>query len=83
MKGELALVDNVFSEENEFEINTSAAQDFCMNIYVDDECTLEKQLKNRKSFDYCMNCLEEFWALDGEVNEDMLKGKDYISSVMS
>lgn len=40
MKGELVLVDNVFSEENEFEISISAAQDFCMNIYVDDECTL-------------------------------------------
>ena len=79
MKGELALVDNVFSEENEFEISTSAAQDFCMNIYVDDECTLEKQLKNRKSFDYCMNCLEEFWALDGETNEDMVKEKEYIT----
>ncbi len=78
MKGELVLVDNVFSEENEFEISLSA-HDFCLNIYVDDECTLEQQLKNRKSFEYCMNALEEFLALDGEVNEDMIKGKDYIT----
>ena len=78
MKGELVLVDNVFSEENEFEIGTSA-QDFCLHIYVDDEETFEKQLKNRKSFDYCMNALEEFWLLNGEVNKDQLKEKEYIS----
>lgn len=78
MKGELVLVDNVFSEENVFELSTSA-QDFCLNIYVDDEDTFEKQLKNRKAFDYCMNALEEFWSLDGEVNEDQLKEKQYIT----
>ncbi len=78
MKGELILVDNVFSEENEFEMGVSA-QDFGLNIYVDDEDTLEKQLKNRKSFDYCMNAIAEYQALTGDVNEEILKEIDYIS----
>ena len=78
MKGELILVDNVFSEENEFEIGVSA-QDFGLNIYVDDEDTLEKQLKNRKTFDYCMNAIAEYQALTGDVNEEILKEIDYIS----
>ena len=26
-----------------------------------------------------MNCLEEFWTLDGETNEDMVKEKEYIT----
>lgn len=78
MKGELVLVDSVFSEENEFELSTSA-QDFCLNIYVDEENSFEKQIKNKKSFNYCMNALEEFWSIDGEVNEDQLKEKQYIT----
>lgn len=78
MKGELVLVDNVFSEENEFELSTSA-QDFCLNIYVDEENTFEKQIKNKKAFNYCMEALEEFWSIDGEVNEDQLKEKQYIT----
>ena len=78
MRGELVLVDNVFSEENVFELGASA-QDFCLNIYVNDEDTFEKQLKNRKAFDYCMNALEEFWAIDGEVNDDQEKEKNYIT----
>ena len=78
MKGELVLVDNVFSEENEFELSASA-QDFCLNIYVDDEYTFEKQLKNRKAFDYCMKALEDFWTLNEEVNETQLKEKQYIT----
>ena len=78
MRGELVLVDNVFSEENVFELSASA-QDFCLNIYVNDEDTFEKQLKNRKAFDYCMNALEEFWAIDGEVNYDQEKEKNYIT----
>ena len=78
MKGELVLVDNVFSEENEFELSTSA-QDFCLNIYVDEENTFEQQLKNKRAFNYCMDALEEFWSLDGEVNEEQLKEKQYIT----
>ena len=77
MKGELVLVDSVSSDEEIFEISVSP-QDFSMNVYVDDENTLEKQLKNRKTFDYCMKALEEYWELDGEVNEDVLKDKEYI-----
>lgn len=78
MKGELVLVDNEFREENEFEIGASA-QEFCMNIYVDDELTLERQLKNRKSFDYCMNALVEYQATIGMVNKEILKKIEYIS----
>jgi hypothetical protein len=78
MKGELVLVDNVFSKENEFELSTSA-QDFCLNIYVDEENTFEKQIKNKKSFNYCMSALEEFWSIDGEVSEERLKEKQYIT----
>ncbi len=78
MKGELVLVDNIFDEENEFEISTSA-QGFCLNVYVDDECTLEKQLKNRKTFDCCMDALEKFQATIGDINEDQLKEIKYIS----
>lgn len=78
MKGELVLVDNIFGETNEFEISPSA-QDFCLNIYVDDDCTLEKQLKNRKSFDYCMDALAKFRATVGEFNEVEEKEIKYIS----
>ena len=79
MKGELILLDNIFDEEIEFGISVSATQDFCLSIYVDDESTLERQLKNRKSFDYCMNCLERFWDLDGETPEDIVKEREYIT----
>lgn len=78
MKGELVLVDNVFSEENEFELSTSA-QDFFLNIYVDEENTFEKQIKNKKAFNYCMEALEDFWSIDGEANEDQMKEKQYIT----
>ena len=78
MKGELVLVDNVFDEEKKFEMSASA-QDFCMNIYVDEECTLKQQLKNRKLFDHCMDALAEFQAITGCVDEQQLKEVKYVS----
>lgn len=78
MKGELVLVDSVFSKENEFQLSASA-QDFCMNIYVDDECTLEHQLKNKKSFDDCMEVYIEYRESDGSFTEEEEKQIRYIS----
>ena len=78
MKGELVLVDSIFCEENEFMISTSA-QDFCMCIYVDDKCTLKQQLKNRKSFDCCMNALIEFQETTEDVYQEQLNEIKYIS----
>lgn len=78
MKGELILVDNEYSEENEFQISASP-HDFCMSIYVDDECTLEKQLKNRKSFEHCMEEYKRFRDEMGTSNEKEEKEIKYIS----
>ena len=43
MKGELVLVDSIYCEESEFQIKVSE-QDFSLEIYVDEEKTLEKHL---------------------------------------
>ena len=83
MKGELVLVDNVFSEENEFEIGTSA-QDFCLHIYVDDEETLMKvfniykdQLKEKEyiseHFDNILDSVEYI-----KLSFDELDNKEFI-----
>lgn len=77
MKGELILVDSVFSDIDEFEIKDSV-HDFCLSIYVDDDKTLEMQLKNRKSFDYCMNYSRKFREQNGSINEDEEKEIQYI-----
>ena len=78
MKGILVLVDSIFSDVNEFEIGASE-QDFCMNVFVTDECTLEQQLKNRKSFDYCMTFSKKCREESGDINEEELKEIEYIS----
>lgn len=73
MKGELTLTDSAFCEEDKFTIGISA-HDFNLEVYVDEEESLEKQLKNRELFDYCMD------FLDGIIeDEDQLKQQEYIS----
>lgn len=71
MIGELVLVDYFDFEKVEFDL-FSCSSGFSMYIYVDDEHTLEKQLKNRKSFDYCMNYIEK------KHDEDITEEKDFI-----
>ena len=78
MKGELVLVDSIYCEESEFQIKVSE-QDFSLEIYVDEEKTLEKQLKNKKSFKYCMDDLEEFLSIIDEPNEVVVREKKYIT----
>ena len=58
MKGELVVIDDVCSGED-FSLGYSF-NDFTLNVYVDEEETLEKQLQNKKLFDDCMKDYLEF-----------------------
>ena len=68
MKGELVLVDNLSYEDKEFEIYPSV-YDFSLAIYVDEEKKLGEQLKNRQSFDECMDLYRDFEFYQEEPNE--------------
>ena len=77
MKGELVLVDCIYYEEPEFQIKASK-QDFSLEIYVDEEKTLEKQLKNKNEFNRCMHDLEVYFSIFDEPNEEVMREKNYI-----
>lgn len=77
MKGELVLVDNLINEEDEFFLNLSL-KDFSLEIYVDEDNTIEKQLRNKKAFNYCMDDLEEYFSTDDEDHEDQISEMQYI-----
>ena len=78
MIGELVLIDEMEYADEEFEIGVSP-YDFSLQIYVDEENTLEKQLKNREAYDRCTNSLKEFWEINGEENEYISNQMDLIS----
>lgn len=77
MKGELKLVDQIEYEEEEFEISVSLS-DFALSIYVDEEKTLEKQLKNRTSFDKCMALAKKARMAMNITDEDEEKETKYV-----
>lgn len=85
MKIELVLVDSIDEDGSEFELSVYPFNNF--NIYVNEEKTLEKQLKNRESFDRCMNIRnkfnDEFYEefdeeIDEEFNLKLKQRDDYI-----
>lgn len=77
MKGELVLIDNMCSNDSEFSLPYTT-HDFGLTVYVDDEKTLEKQLKNRSCFDSCMKEIRDFRIVIDEENEDEEKQIQYI-----
>ena len=85
MKGELRLVDEIDFEEEEFSISASLA-DFTLAIYIDEENTLEKQLKNRTSFDKCMSMLKnakrEFGFTDDEEEKQIKYIEDNFDNIL-
>jgi len=79
MKGELVLVDILGYENDEFSICPSV-HDFSLSIYIDEEKSLEKQLKNKQSFDECMESIRNFRIEFDEVNEEEEKMINYIEN---
>ncbi len=77
MKGEISIMDYTLVEDMEFRIDASS-YDFCLEIYVDDNKTFEKQLKNKEEFKRCMNGIREFREHYDEPNPEEDKKIDYI-----
>lgn len=80
MKGELILVDDIDIEYNDAEFDLLlSCHDFSLSIYINNEKSLEKQLKNREEYDRCISILKaslvDFSLLDDKINEQI----EYVS----
>ena len=70
MKGEIILFDQVEEDNYEFELNPSD-YDFSLCIYVDEENTFSKQIRNKEKFIKCIKYMrtvgdKEVYYYDGE-----------------
>ena len=77
MSGELLLVDEIVDEIFEFEINPSS-YDFSLSIYVDEKKTLDKQLKNIKSFNECIKYMQSIDVQEYNYYDDHSKEINYV-----
>ena len=80
MEDELILVDLLYVEEEEFEINPGPRR-HSLSIYVDEEKPLEEQLKNRERFDSCTNYFDEYYKEEEnkELKEKYFESKKYFT----
>ena len=76
MKGELILKDN--SELLNYFFAFSLPGKFCLEIGIDDEHTLEKQLKDKEKFDISMNISKQFETTEEIINDEMKKTFEYM-----
>ena len=79
MKGELVLIEDPDSLGMDF--NTCySVYDFALSINIDDNNTLEKQLKNKAGFDECMAFSREVRTGMNEIDEEEEKVIQYIEN---
>ena len=79
MKGELVLIDTIEDEIFEFDINPSS-YDFSLSVYVDEEKTLEKQLKNIDNFNKCISFMRKIGDNEYNFYKEQDKEINYIQN---
>lgn len=67
MSGEIILTNTAFDEDHIFNVY-QGLHDFSLEIYIDDQYTLDKQLKNKDVF---FNCMESFKMFRNECFSEM------------